>query len=137
MNRRQFLRDASTTVGAAIIAPSFLKGVAVAGQSATAHVAFVRTTDRAAGVARAIDLLGLPAFHGKDLFLKPNLNSSDKTPGSTHQDTLAAIVRKLKAMGAGPLTIGDRSGMGTTREGMERKDVFHPCNEVGGKLVLF
>jgi len=120
-----------------MVAPSLLKGVAFAAQSTTAHVAFVRTTDRAAGVARAIDLLGLPAFHGKDLFLKPNLNSSDKTPGSTHQDTLAAIVRKLKAMGAGPLTIGDRSGMGNTREVMERKDVFQLGKELGGKVIVF
>ncbi len=137
MNRRQFLRDASKTVGAAIIAPSLLKGVALAAQSATAHVAFVRTTDRAAGIARAIDLLGLPAFHGKDLFLKPNLNSSDKAPGSTHQDTLAAIVRKLKDMGAGPLTIGDRSGMGNTREVMEQKNVFQLGKELGGKVIVF
>jgi uncharacterized protein (DUF362 family) len=124
-------------VGAAIIAPSLLKGMALAAQSATAHVAFVRTTDRAVGVARAIDLLGLPAFHGKDLFLKPNLNSSDKAPGSTHQDTMAAIVRKLKAMGAGPLTIGDRSGMGNTREVMERKNVFQLGKELGGKIIVF
>jgi uncharacterized protein (DUF362 family) len=137
MDRRQFLRDASTTVGAAIIAPSLLKGVAFATQSATAHVAFVRTTDRAAGVARAIDLLGLPAFHGKDLFLKPNLNSSDKTPGSTHQDTLAAIVKKLKTMGAGPLTIGDRSGMGNTHEVMEQKNVFQLGKELGSKVIVF
>ena len=137
MDRRQFLRNASTTLGAAMVAPSLLKGVAFAAQSTTVHVAFVRATDRAAGVARAIDLLGLPAFHGKDLFLKPNLNSSDKTPGSTHQDTLAAIVRKLKAMGAGPLTIGDRSGMGNTREVMERKDVFQLGKELGGKVIVF
>src|SRR5258707_25246 len=137
MNRRQFLRDASTNVGASIIAPSLLKGVALAAQSTTAHVAFVRTTDRAAGVARAIDLLGLPAFHGKDLFLKPNLNSSNKAPGSTHQDTLAAIVRKLKDMGAGPLTIGDRSGMGNTREVMEQKNVFQLGKELGGKVIVF
>ena len=84
-------------------------------------MAFVKTTDRAAGVKRAIDLLGMEKFRGKDLFIKPNFNSADPTPGSTHEDTLAALMRQLKAMGAGPLTLGDRSGMGDTRESWAKK----------------
>ncbi|MBZ5523060.1 MAG: DUF362 domain-containing protein [Acidobacteriia bacterium] len=102
-----------------------------------ARVAFVKTTDRAAGVARAIDLLGLERFRGKDLFVKPNFNSADKTPGSTHEDTLAAILRKLKQMGAGPLTVGDRSGMGNTREVMEKKRAFLMGKELNAKVVVF
>src|SRR5436190_17482549 len=116
MNRRQFLRDASTTLGAAMFAPSLLKAFESA--PSVSHVAFVKTTDRATGVKRAIDLLGMEKFRGKDIFIKPNFNSSDPTPGSTHEDTLVALVRKLKAMGSGPLTLGDRSGMGNTREVM-------------------
>ncbi len=81
MNRRQFLKDASTTVGAAIFAPSLLHAFDSA--PSVSHVAFVKTTDRAAGVKRAIELLGINKFGGKDLFIKPNFNSSDPTPGST------------------------------------------------------
>ena len=125
MNRRQFLRDASTTLGAAWFtqtwfAPSLLKAFEAA--PSVSHVAFVKTTDRATGVKRAIDLLGLEKFRGKDLFIKPNFNSSDPTPGSTSEETLVTLLRQLKAMGAGPLTVGDRSGMGNTREVMEKKD---------------
>src|SRR5947209_18319771 len=92
-----------------MLMPSLLKPFEPA-PSTRAQVAFVKTTDRAAGVARAIDLLGFgkEQFHGKDLFLKPNFNSADATPGSTHIDTLLAITRKLKAMGSEPITIGDR-----------------------------
>lgn len=137
MNRRQFLKDASTLGGAALLAPSLLNAVAFEGSSATtARVAFVKTTDRAAGVARAIDLLGLERFRGKDLFVKPNFNSADATPGSTHQDTLVALLRKLKAMGAGPLTLGDRSGMGNTREVMEAKRAFQLARELEAKVVV-
>lgn len=137
MNRRQFLKDASTLGSAALLGPSLLKAVEFAGAShATAQVAFVKTTDRAAGVARAIDLLGLERFRGKDLFVKPNFNSADPTPGSTHQDTLLALLRKLKAMGAGPLTVGDRSGMGNTREVMEAKRAFQLGKELDAKVVV-
>jgi len=140
MNRRQFLRDASTTLGAAWFtqtwfAPSLLKAFEAA--PSVSHVAFVKTTDRAAGVKRAIDLLGMEKFRGKDLFIKPNFNSSDPTPGSTHEDTLVALMRQLKAMGAGPLTLGDRSGMGNTREVMGKKSAFQMGKELDAKVVVF
>jgi uncharacterized protein (DUF362 family) len=137
MNRRQFLNDASTLGSAALLAPSFVKATAFGGApTATTQVAFVKTTDRVAGVARAIDLLGLQQFRGKDLFVKPNFNSADATPGSTHTDTLVALLRKLKTMGAGPLTVGDRSGMGNTREVMETKGAFHLGQELNAKVVV-
>jgi uncharacterized protein (DUF362 family) len=136
MDRRQFLKDATTTVGAAMLLPSWLKSVAFDTAPAVAHVAFVKTTDRAAGVKRAIELLGMEKFHGKDLFIKPNFNSSDPTPGSTSEDTLVALMRQLKAMGAGPLTLGDRSGMGNTREVMGKKSAFQMGKELDAKVVV-
>ena len=39
-------------------------------------------------------------------------------------------------MGAGPLTIGDRSGMGSTREVMERKGVFGIAQGFDAKVVV-
>jgi len=48
-----------------------------------ARIAFVKTTNRAEGVRQAIDLLGLNAVAGRQVFLKPNFNSSDPAPGST------------------------------------------------------
>ena len=137
MDRRRFLRDASYATGM-MLAPSPFKDIAAAGNSSTtAHVAFVKTTDRAAGIQRALDLLNVNSFQGKDLFLKPNFNSADAAPGSTHEDTLVALIRQLKARGAGPLTIGDRSGMGNTREVMESKQTFKMATELGAKVVVF
>jgi uncharacterized protein (DUF362 family) len=138
MHRRRFLKDASTLGSVTLFSPSLLKALEFApAPGAVARVAFVKTTDRAAGVSRAVDLLGLGKFGGKDLFIKPNFNSADVTPGSTHEDTLAAVVRKLKGMGAGPLTIGDRSGMGNTREVMEKKHAFVLGKELDAKVVVF
>ena len=136
MKRRDFLKTASA-FGGMMLSPSLIRSLDFGPPPSTAHVAFVKTTDRASGVVRAIELLNLEGFHGKDLFIKPNFNSADTTPGSTSEDTLAAMLKKLKAMGAGPLTIGDRSGMGNTREVMEQKHAFTLGKELGAKVVVF
>jgi uncharacterized protein (DUF362 family) len=101
------------------------------------QVAFVKTEDRATGVNKALDLLGVNSMKGKDLFLKPNFNSADPTPGSTHNDTLSALVRRLQAMGAGRTTVGDRSGMGNTRAAMKQKGFFRMADELGFETVVF
>src|SRR6266851_3125262 len=134
MNRRTFLKEASTLGSAALFAPSLLRSFDF-NPSQTTQVAFVKTADRAAGVARAMDLLGLSRLDGKDFFIKPNFNSADATPGSTSEETLAAIVKKLKTLDAGPMTIGDRSGMGNTWEVMEKKKAFILGKELGAKVV--
>jgi uncharacterized protein (DUF362 family) len=86
---------------------------------------------------RALDLLGAGPFSGKHLFVKPNFNSADPPPGSTHNDTLATLVRWLQVQGASRLTVGDRSGMGSTREVMQNKGIFHLAEELGFDIVVF
>jgi hypothetical protein len=60
-----------------------------------AQIAFVKTTDRADGVRRALDLLGINPADGKNVILKPNFNSADSPPGSTHNDVLRTLVASL------------------------------------------
>lgn len=95
------------------------------------RVILVRTDDRAEGIRRALELLEPASVKGKSVFLKPNLNSADPFPGSTHADTLLSLGRHLSDMGAGHLTVGDRSGMGDTRAVMEAKGVFALARELG------
>jgi uncharacterized protein (DUF362 family) len=137
MNRREFILNA-TGLSGALVAPSIAGGLELRGAAApAARVAFVKTMDRSIGVARAIDLLEIGRFDGRDVFVKPNFNSADRPPGSTHEDTLAALLRKLRSLGAGPLTVGDRSGMGNTREVMEKKRVFQLAKEFAAGVVVF
>lgn len=102
-----------------------------------AQVAFVKTRDRVTGVNKALDLLGINPVKGKDLFLKPNYNSADPTPGSTHNDALSTLVRRLQSMGADRITVGDRSGMGDTRRVMQRKGVLRMADELDFNTVVF
>jgi len=133
VDRRDFLKQAAALGAAAWAAPL---GNVRLGAAPAARIAFVKTADRSAGVARAVDLLGARSFRDKALFIKPNFNSADAPPGSTHIDTLAAVVRKLRALGAGPLTIGDRSGMGQTRQVMESKRVFDLGRELDARVMV-
>ena len=102
-----------------------------------AKISLVKTNHRADGVRQAIDLLGFNLIANRGVFLKPNFNSADPTPGSTHLDVLRALVLKLRELGAGMITVGDRSGMGNTRQVMQSLGVFTLANELGfDTLVL-
>jgi len=99
-------------------------------------VALVGTKDRRKGVREAIDLLGVKSFRGKSVVLKPNFNTADPTPGSTHDDTLRAVILALQQMGAKQITLAERSGPGnSTRAVMEKKGVFKLAQELGFRIV--
>jgi uncharacterized protein (DUF362 family) len=102
-----------------------------------AQVIFVKTGDRTEGVRTALGLWGEHGFQGKDVFLKPNFNSADATPGSTHNDVLRALIEELRERGARTITVGDRSGMGSTRRVMEEKGVLAMAAELGVRTVVF
>jgi uncharacterized protein (DUF362 family) len=106
-------------------------------ESLVGRVALVRASDRAEGVRRAIELFGVNPVEGRSVFLKPNFNSADPAPGSTHDDVLRALVEELIEMGASRLTLGDRSGMGNTRWVMETKGAFGLAEEFGMEAVVF
>ncbi|RPI11278.1 MAG: DUF362 domain-containing protein [Zetaproteobacteria bacterium] len=105
-------------------------------RAAASPVYLVRTTDRAEGIRRGLTTLGLPAARGKRVIIKPNLNSADEFPASTHMDTLDALVRQFQTAGAGEIVVADRSGMGNTRSVMERKGVFSQAGRLGYRAVV-
>lgn len=102
-----------------------------------AYVALVKTTDRMAGVQRAIELLAINPARSLPVLLKPNLNSADPAPASTHPEFLRSLVLALQGMGARTITIGERSGMGNTRQVMQQKGVFDLADELGLATAVF
>ncbi|MFC1943308.1 DUF362 domain-containing protein [Chloroflexota bacterium] len=100
------------------------------------NIGLVSTRNREEGVQRAIALLQSNPVRGKAVALKPNFNSSDLAPGSTHSDTLRALVLTLQKMGATQITLAERSGPGdTTRQVMEKKGIFDLAEELGFDIV--
>jgi uncharacterized protein (DUF362 family) len=86
-------------------------------------VAFVKTEDRTNGVKSSITTLGLNPVKNKDVLIKPNFNTADPIPGSTHNDTLMALVDEVWNMGAKSISLGERS-YPPTREVMDEKGIL-------------
>ena len=105
-------------------------------QKLMAQVSLVRTTDRLKGVPKAISLLGSNPIQGKAVVIKPNFNTADPAPGSTHNDTLRALVLSLKQMGAKSITVAERCGpWDPTKRIMKEKGVFELAKELGFDIV--
>lgn len=100
------------------------------------QVAFVRTQDREEGVKRSIKALGLNPVKGKEVLVKPNFNTADLAPGSTHNDTLIALVDELWDMGAKNITVGERS-YPPTAEVMEQKGVVPLLRQKEVRVINF
>ena len=75
-------------------------------QKMKAKVSLVKGMDRAQAIEMVVDMLGFNPVIGKNVLLKPNFNTADPFPASTHNETLVQLIRKLKSMGATSLTIG-------------------------------
>lgn len=101
----------------------------------TARVALVKTRDRVAGTRRVMEVLGINPAAGKPVLLKPNYNSADPAPGSTETAMLRELVVMLNEMGAGKLTVADRSGMGNTSAVMRAKGIPELAEDLGFDLV--
>ena len=97
----------------------------------------VKTTDRTQGVKDALKLLSFPSPKGKSVVIKPNFNTADPAPGSTHNDTLRQIVLEMKTRGAGRLTLAERSGPPATAKVMEEKGIPALADELKFEIVNF
>jgi uncharacterized protein (DUF362 family) len=115
-------------------------GVATAVLAKTARAAsavyLIRTLDRQEGIRRGLGALGMPGANGKRVAIKPNFNSADEFPASTHLDTVRTLVRHLQTAGAVEVSLADRSGMGNSRRVMEQKGVFSLAGEMNFRAVV-
>lgn len=102
---------------------------------AQTKVSVVKTSDRAVGVKRSIELLAINPVNGREVLLKPNFNSADAFPGSTHNDTLLSLIKHLKAMGAKSITLGERCGPGSTARVMKEKAIYELCEKENVRLI--
>jgi len=132
MSRRQFLRYTGIAGGSLML--GLQGGPTVA--AAEGRVALSATEDRKKGVQASIDTLGINPVKNKAVLVKPNFNTADKTPGSTHNDTLVALVDKIWEMGAASISLGERS-YPLTRDVMDQKGIPPLMKARGVKILNF
>ena len=104
--------------------------------STVSRVALVKTDNRKNGVRTSLKALNINPVKGKDVLIKPNFNTADITPGSTHNDTLVALVEEVWGMGAKSISLGERS-YPPTREVMEKKGILPILDKLSVKVIDF
>ena len=104
--------------------------------SKKSRVALVYTEDRKTGVEFSIRTLGLNPAKNKDVLIKPNFNTADLCPGSTHNDTLVALVEKVWKMGAKTVSLGERS-FPETKSVMAEKGIIPLMERLDVRIVDF
>jgi len=104
--------------------------------SQKSEVIFLQTEDRKQGIKKLLEAFKRNSIKGKNVLIKPNFNTADPTPGSTHNDTLAALVEEVWKLGAGSVKVGDRS-FPPTREVMEKKGIGPVLEKLGVEVIPF
>jgi uncharacterized protein (DUF362 family) len=142
MTRREFFAAGAGLAGGAVLTAgasgaAARRPSAAAGADRKSRVVLVKTDSRTDGVNKCFDLLKLDPFENKYVLVKPNCNTSDETPGSTHSDTLKAILERIRAMGPRRLAIGDRSGPEPTEQVFAKKGLAAIAGAYDAKLLDF
>ncbi|MGD8797442.1 MAG: DUF362 domain-containing protein [Desulfobacterales bacterium] len=132
INRREFLKYSGAAGGILLFG---LQGDRVMANHKR-RVAFLETENRKSGVSQTIKTLGINPVKNKDVLIKPNFNTADRAPGSTHNDTLVALVEEVWKMGAKSVSLGERS-YPATRSVMEQKGILPFLQERDVNVIDF
>ncbi len=133
MTRREFLERGAALGGMlALVSPN----VAGARAQRRTRVVVLKAEDHKDGASRALKLLAADGVSRRRVVVKPNFNSADPFPGSTHPATLESLVEWLGAAGASRVTVADRSGMGVTRDVVEAKGILAQGRKLGFPTVV-
>lgn len=135
LNRRDFIKG--TMAGLACLPALRVSSFWDAEGGNMTKVALVKTSERSIGVRETMNMLSFPSMEGKEVLLKPNFNTSDPCPGSTHNGTLSQLVKEIHKRGAKEIVLGERSGPPDTEEVMLQKDIFQLSRDLDFKVVNF
>lgn len=135
ISRRNFLK--SSAAGLALFPATGMGYQSPDRPVRNTKVVLVKTGDRKQGVSQALKLLDLMGANNKRVLVKPNFNTADDAPGSTHNDTLSQLVYELHERGARDITLGESSGPPNTRDVMEEKGIFDLARDSEFSIVNF
>ena len=99
------------------------------------EVFLVSSGDRMIGAQRCLDFIDMPDYSGKQVYVKPNFNTADPSPGSTHNDTLDALLAAVRASNPKSIIIGERSGPAQVAEVFEKKGIAALCKKYDAEFL--
>lgn len=101
-----------------------------------AKVYIIKTEDRKKAISQLLEEFDKYQFSDKKVALKANFNSADPFPAATHILTLQIIIEQLKEAGTSELVLAERSGMGNTRNVLDKVGVFSLSKKLGFDVVV-
>lgn len=104
---------------------------------ADGRVVLASGPDRVSTTKKVVAAMGMPDIKGKNVLVKPNFNTADPAPGSTHMDTLRTMIELVKGQTPASVAIGDRSGPAKTTKVFQEKGVFDLGKETGIECIVF
>jgi uncharacterized protein (DUF362 family) len=132
ISRRDFLKYSGVAGGALFMGVD--GDEAMSGKKNS--VSLVKTDNRKNGVKTSLKVLNINPVKGKNVLIKPNFNTADITPGSTHNDTLVVLVEEIWEMEAKSISLGERS-YPPTHEVMEKKGILPILDKLNVKVIDF
>lgn len=132
-DRRDFLKLSGVIAGGMLLG---VEGGRAMSSNKGSRVVLLKTEDRKEGVRASIRALVINPVKGKQVLVKPNFNTADIAPGSTHNDTLIALIEELWTMGAKSISLGERS-YPLTREVMETKGILPFMKKLNVEVIDF
>ncbi len=136
LTRRDFMTSVSSMAALSALSP-LAREQALRAAPATSRVVVFSTDDRKKAVTTLMRALNVPVPKGKDVVIKPNFNTADLAPGSTHNDTLGQLIKELQERDVKSVTIGESSGPPVTKKVMEDKGVFDLARDLKASIVNF
>lgn len=132
ITRREFLRYSGMAAGALVLG---MEGGVAMGKSRST-VSFLETEDRKTGVTSSLKALGINPVKNKKVLIKPNFNTADRCPGSTHNDTLVSLAEQAWNMGAKSVAVGERS-YPPTKDVMEEMGIIPLLEKLDVRVIDF
>jgi uncharacterized protein (DUF362 family) len=132
ITRRDFLKYSGITAGALMLG---LEGGAAMGTNRS-RVAFFETEDHKAGAVSSLRAFDTNLVKNKDVLIKPNFNTADSFPGSTHNETLVSLVDEVWSQGAKSVAVGERS-YPPTKQVMEEMGIIPLLDKRDVRILNF
>ena len=95
----------------------------------------IKANDRSDGLEKLWQVVSVPDLVGKTVVIKPNFNSDDPFPATTHLDTLEFVIKKIKDKNPKAIVLAERSGMGGTEEILKNRGVYALAIKYGVQVV--
>lgn len=103
---------------------------------AKSRVAVALSPSREQGCRKVVNVVGMPDLKDKNVLVKPNFNTADPPPGSSHIDTIRTMMELIMAQKPREVALADRSGPAKTGQVFREKGMFDLSAKMGFNCLL-